>query len=203
MNTRQEFFNQAAPTWDSHFGTEQLTVFLSQLVPKFDLKEGDKILDLGTGTGVLIPHLLKSVGSSGHVTAVDFAEKMVELCKAKTANCPNVTVLVGDAENLHFPAEAFDALTCFGLFPHLENKKKALQQMNRVLKKGGKLIIAHALSSQEIKRHHHNAPPAVACDVLPDASVMCEMLTSAGFSNVSIVDTPGCYFCSSTKALTT
>lgn len=200
MSTRRAFFNQAAANWDNQFGSTQLTQMLTKLVPKFNLKQGQKILDLGTGTGVLIPHLLQSVGSSGQITAVDFAEKMVELCRIKNINNPNVTVLVGDAESLQFPAESFDAVTCFGLFPHLENKAKALQQINRVLKKGGELVIAHALSSGEIRRHHQNAPPAVAHDVLPESQAMCELLTKAGFVDVSIVDEPGCYLCLSTKA---
>jgi|AGTN01.2.fsa_nt_gi Methylase involved in ubiquinone/menaquinone biosynthesis len=200
MNARQAFFNQSAIKWDNQFGTPQLTQSLIEMVPKFNLKKGQKILDLGTGTGVLIPHLVKAVGPSGNVTAVDYAEKMVELCRIKNASILNVTVLLGDVENLQFLAETFDAVTCFGLFPHLENKAKALQQINRVLIIGGKLIIAHALSSQEIKRHHQNAPPAVASDELPESQAMCEMLTKAGFIDVTIVDAPGCYLCSSTKA---
>jgi ubiquinone/menaquinone biosynthesis C-methylase UbiE len=196
---RQAFFNQAATTWDEHFDTPKLTDFLAQTVPKFGLKQGQSVLDLGTGTGVLIPFLLKAVGLSGHVTAVDFAEKMVERCKAKNAQHPNVTVMVQRVENLQFPTEWFDAVTCFGLFPHLENREKALGQMNRVLKVGGKLIIAHALSSQEIKSHHHNASPAVAHDVLPEEPEMKELLKQAGFVNVKITDKTGCYLCLSNK----
>lgn len=197
---RQDFFNQAAVTWDEHFDSSNLTDFLAQTVPKFGLKQGQSVLDLGTGTGVLIPFLLKEVGSSGHVTAVDFAEKMVERCKAKNAKHPNVTVMVQQVENLQFPTESFDAVTCFGLFPHLENKQKALGQINRVLRVDGKLVIAHALSSQEIKSHHHNAASAVAHDVLPQETEMKALLRQAGFVNIKITDKPGCYLCLSNKS---
>jgi ubiquinone/menaquinone biosynthesis C-methylase UbiE len=197
---RQAFFNQAALTWDEHFATSRLNQFLSQTVPKFGLKTGQSVLDLGTGTGILIPFLLKEVGSSGHVTAVDFAEKMVERCKAKNAKNPNVTVMVQQVENLQFPAESFDAVTCFGLFPHLEDREKALEQINRVLKTSGRLIIAHALSSQEIKSHHHNVAEAVAHDELPSEIEMIDLLRQTGFVNVSIVDKPGMYLCMSEKS---
>jgi SAM-dependent methyltransferase len=200
MMNRQAFFNQAAITWDEHFDTPKLTDFVAQAVPKFGLNHGQNVLDLGTGTGVLIPFLLKAVGPSGHVTAVDFAEKMVERCKAKNANNPNVTVMVQQVENLQFSPESFDAVTCFGLFPHLENKQKALGQINRVLKPGGKLVIAHALSSQEIKSHHRNAAPAVAHDMLPEEAEMRELLKQAGFVNVKITDKTGCYLCLSNKS---
>jgi ubiquinone/menaquinone biosynthesis C-methylase UbiE len=198
MISRQEFFNTAAVTWDQHFQTKELTNFLSQLVPTFNLKCGQRVLDMGTGTGILIPHLLKAVSPTGHVTAVDYAEKMVEICKAKYASVPNVNVAVQRVENLDFPSESFEAVTCFGLFPHLENKKEALSQMSRVLKPGGRLIIAHALSSAEIKAHHRNAS-VVAQDVLPDEAEMKRLLKQAGFTGVHITDKPGCYVCLSTK----
>jgi ubiquinone/menaquinone biosynthesis C-methylase UbiE len=198
MMSRREFFNAAAITWDKHFCNKELTNFLSQLVPTFNLKRGQRVLDVGTGTGILIPFLLKAVGPTGHVTAVDYAEKMVEICNAKYASHPNVSVAVQRVESLDFPSESFDAVTCFGLFPHLENKEEALSQMNRVLKPRGKLIIAHALSSKEIKAHHRNAS-VVAHDVLPDEAGMKRLLEQAEFTAVHITDEPGCYVCLSTS----
>jgi ubiquinone/menaquinone biosynthesis C-methylase UbiE len=197
---RQEFFNTAAVTWDRRFHTQELLSFLEGLIPKFRLKQGQKILDVGTGTGILIPFLLKAVGPTGHITAIDFAEKMVEICKAKYARYPNVYIKVERIENLPFPNEAFDALTCFGVFPHLDNKELALAQMNRVLKTGGRLIIVHALSSAEIKAHHHNASPSVAHDTLPEDTEMRALLRQAGFNKIRIVDKPSCYLCLSTKS---
>jgi ubiquinone/menaquinone biosynthesis C-methylase UbiE len=199
MTNRQDFFNNVAVTWDDRFKTQELTPFLSQLVPTFQLEQGQTVLDVGTGTGILIPFLLKAVGSTGHVTAVDFAEKMVEVCNLKYAGLSNVNITVQQVEKLGFPSESFDAVTCFGLFPHLEHKEEALRQMNRVLKPGGKLIIAHALSSEEIKAHHRNAS-AVAHDALPDKEEMKHLLTQAGFTQVHIIDEPGSYVCSSTKS---
>lgn len=199
MSTRQQFFNDAARNWDNLFDNPKLKVFLEQFVQSFGLNAGQNVLDVGTGTGVLIPFLHKALGSTGHITAIDYAQNMVDLCKTKHAHLPNVKVMVGNAENLHFPNQTFDAVTCFGLFPHLENKKVALQQFHRVLKLNGKLIIAHALSSQEIKSHHQNAPPAIAQDELPDEAEMRRLLQQAGFKNISIVDRQGCYLCTSTK----
>ena len=198
MSNRREFFNTAAVTWDEQYQNQELTDFLSKLVPTFPLKRGKRVLDVGTGTGILIPFLLEAVGSTGHVTAIDFAEKMVEACKAKYANLPNVNIAVQQVENLDFPPETFDAVTCFGLFPHLENKQKALSQMNRVLKPGGKLIIAHALSSNELRAHHRNAA-VVAHDALPDEAEMKQLLEQTGFTEVQITDKPGSYVCMSTK----
>lgn len=202
MMSRKEFFNKAAVTWDKRFASKELTNFLNQLVPTFNLRSGQSILDVGTGTGILIPLLLKAVGSKGHVTAVDYAEKMVEICNLKYAGVSNVCVAVQRVENLDFPSESFDAVTCFGLFPHLEDKEAALAQLNRVLKPGGKLIIAHALGSMELKAHHRNAL-VVSHDALPDRTEMRRLLKQAGFTGIHITDEPGCYVCLSTSRMPT
>ncbi|TFH21953.1 methyltransferase domain-containing protein, partial [Candidatus Bathyarchaeota archaeon] len=166
---------------------------LEQFVPTFGLLPGQKILDGGTGTGILIPFLLKAVGPTGQVSAIDYAEKMINVCKSKYAHLSNVTFIVQQIEKLDFPSQTFDAVTCFGLFPHIDNKEKALRQINRVLKTNGRLIIAHALSSMEIKVHHYNASSAVAHDVLPTSAVMKKLLAQAGLEKVHIIDKQGQY----------
>ena len=197
--SRREFFNEIAETWDKRFQTQELTKFLEQLVPTFGLAYGQRVLDVGTGTGILIPLLLRAVGPTGQIEAVDYAQKMANICRSKYAHTPNVRVSVQEAEKLDFPAQTFDAVICFGSFPHIENKEEALRQMNHVLKPDGKLVIAHALSSEEIETHHHNASEAVAHDFLPERTAMKQMLRQAGFVGIWIVDKPGCYLCTSNK----
>ena len=199
--SRKEFFNKAADTWDDRFYTPTLSVFLEKLVPQFGLEAGQKVLDVGTGTGVLIPYLAKDVGPSGSVTALDFSENMVQACKTKHSHLTNVTVQVGDIEKeAIFPPETFDAVVCFGVFPHLENKENALQNINHLLKPAGTLIIAHALSSEELKTHHKNASSAVCHDMLPEMPKMKQLLEQTGFTEISIKDEPGLYLCVARKA---
>ena len=198
-STRKAYFNEAAKDWDERYCIPELVARLEKLVPKFVLKPRQSVLDVGTGTGVLIPFLLKIIGPSGSITAIDYAEKMVKLCRSKYSHLKNVTIELQDVKELNQPSESFDAVTCFGLFPHLENKEKALYHMHRVLKSGGKLIIAHALSSDEIKAHPSSESPAVACDVLPEKAEMRRLLKSVGFAEICIKDELGCYLCLSTK----
>jgi demethylmenaquinone methyltransferase/2-methoxy-6-polyprenyl-1,4-benzoquinol methylase len=201
MSTRRDFFNQAAANWDKQFQTEKLTKFLEKFVPAFGIQPGQKVLDAGTGTGVLIPFLTKAVGPAGHVTAVDFAEKMVDACKAKYGQLPNVSVQVENVEKLSFPNKSFDVVVCFGLFPHIVDKEVALKEINRVLKPEGKLVIVHALGSDEIEAHHHkNHGLIIAHDVLPQRSEMKWLLKETGFRETTIVDEPGRYLCTAYKA---
>lgn len=198
MMNRRLFFNESANTWNNRFYNKELEDFLEQIVPSFNLARDQRILDAGTGTGILIPFLLKAVGSKGHITAIDYAEKMVDICRAKYRHVPNVSVELQLIEKMDFASESFDAITCFGLFPHLNDKTDALNEMNRVLKPGGRLIVAHALSSTQIKAHHSNVV-AVAQDVLPEEQEMKHLLKEAGFTSITIVDKPGCYLCISGK----
>jgi ubiquinone/menaquinone biosynthesis C-methylase UbiE len=196
----KEYFDKAASTWDKRFYTSRLSSFLEKLVPEFGLEAGQNILDVGTGTGVLIPYLIRAVGPEGSVTAIDYSENMIQVCKTKHSHLKNVTVELGNIEEDAFPTESFDAVTCFGVFPHLENKEKALQNINHLLKPGGILVIAHALSSEELKAHHNNASSAVTHDVLPEKAEMKQLLEQMGLAGISIKDEPGCYLCIAYKS---
>ncbi len=198
MKNRQTFFNEAAATWDSHFQTKELESFLEETVALCNIVPGSRILDAGAGTGILIPFLLKAVGARGHVTAIDYAEKMIDKCRAKYGHFRNVSIELQQIEKMDFAPEYFDVVACFSSFPHLNNKVEALNRFEHVLKPGGKLIIAHTLSSAQIKAHHSKTA-ALANDTLPQETEMRRLLKNARFTRVSIVDKPGCYLCTSEK----
>ena len=193
--SRKTYFNEQANTWDERFCTPNLSSFLEKLVPQFGLEPGQNILDIGTGTGVLIPYLNRAVGAAGSVTAIDYSENMIQICKTKHSHLKNVSVELKNIEEDAFPTESFDAVICFGIFPHLENKEKAFRNINHMLKPGGTLIIAHALSSEELKAHHNSALSSVVNDVLPEEAEMIQLLEQTGFAGIRIKDEPGCYLC--------
>jgi len=198
--SKKAYFNDQANSWDKSFHTPNLSSFLDNFVPQFGLEAGQNILDVGTGTGVLIPYLIREVGPAGSVTAIDYSENMIQICKTKHSHLKNVSVRLQDIEEDAFPTETFDAVICFSLFPHLENKEKALQNINHTLKPSGKLVIAHALSSEELKTHHNNASSAVIHDVLPEKAEMKQLLEQTGFAEINIKDEPGCYLCLARKS---
>ncbi len=197
--SRKAYFDEAAETWDRRFYTPKLVGFLERLVSRFGLKPGQNVLDVGTGTGALIPFLLQAIGPAGSVTAIDFAERMVQLCRAKYSHLRNVTVKLHDVEEEDLPPASYDVVICFGLFPHLEKREKALHNLNRALKPRGVLIIAHALSSKEIVNHHNISQSPVTNDLLPSDAEMRRLLNHTGFTEISIEDEPGSYLCLSTK----
>ena len=105
------------------------------------------VLDLACGTGdfsIAIARRMRRQSITGHVTGVDLSEGMLAVMKEKVAQeglADMISMQVGDGENLPFGPGAFDRVTiAFGI-RNFENRTKGLQEMLRVLKPGGKLVI--------------------------------------------------------------
>jgi ubiquinone/menaquinone biosynthesis C-methylase UbiE len=192
---KMTFFNELAGDWDQRFYTLEVKERLSELVSIFHLRPASRLLDVGGGTGGIVPYLLEAIGEEGSIWSVDFAEKMVEIGRKKFASEQRVAFKEASVE-----WEYFDHVVCFGAFPHFDNKEHALKEMNRVLKKEGTLIIAHALSSEEIKSHHKGASP-VSQDFLPEKEEMKRMLENSGFHMARLIDKPKCYLCEGVKIM--
>lgn len=97
------------------------------------------ILDVCSGTG----DVAIEVSKKNPVIASDFCEEMLVLCSQKTKkkNISNIRCIQNDAENLSFRDNTFDgAIVAFGI-RNVENIEKALSEMHRVVKKGGKVVI--------------------------------------------------------------
>jgi SAM-dependent methyltransferase len=108
------------------------------------LAPGDAVLDIGCGAGVdslVAGHL---VGPGGTVVGLDVTPAMIERARAHLARLGlnHVTFQVGEAEALTFPDATFDAIISNGVFNLTLNKEKALHEAHRVLKPGGRLMLA-------------------------------------------------------------
>jgi ubiquinone/menaquinone biosynthesis C-methylase UbiE len=196
---KKDFFNQAAQGWDQRFYTLEMTERLPQLVSLFQLQKGGKILDVGAGTGGIVLYLLEAIGPEGSIYAIDYAEEMVRIARMKFQKESRVVFELASVENLPYKDQFFDHVVCFGAFPHFEDKERALEEMGRVLKSRGTLIIAHALSSVALRSHHQNCGP-VSTDFLPEEREMRSLLEKAGFRVNRLIDEPKRYLCEGEKA---
>ncbi|MCO5250856.1 MAG: bifunctional demethylmenaquinone methyltransferase/2-methoxy-6-polyprenyl-1,4-benzoquinol methylase UbiE [Candidatus Kapabacteria bacterium] len=110
--------------------------FIKQLEPT----PGNAILDVATGTGDLPFAFAKALKHDCSITGVDFSEEMIEVANSRNSfDC--IEFKIGDATKLELPTETFDYVTMtFGIrnIPEIE---KAIAEMTRVLKSGGKLGI--------------------------------------------------------------
>ena len=192
------YFNKKADIWDETIA-EKDTDKLSRMAERLNIEPGSAVLDVGTGTGVFIPFLLSRTGKEGRITALDFAEEMLEKARTKGFN-GNIDYLNADAASLPLADETFDAVVCYSTFPHFQDKLKALVEINRVTRRGGKLLICHTNSRTMINQFHRQIPE-VANDTIPDEGEMRIMLQKAGFTDIKIDDNSETYLCSARKPI--
>ncbi len=108
------------------------------------LNPGDAVLDIGCGAGVDSLVAARLVGAGGRVVGLDVTAAMIERARAHQARLGlgQVTFQMGDAEALPFPDNDFDAVISNGVFNLTLDKARALSEAHRVLKPGGRLMIA-------------------------------------------------------------
>ena len=201
---RKQFFNDTAEQWidmwyrDPQTGEQKkYEKDFERLFSLIPLAPGDCVLDAGCGTGVMVPYLLDSIGETGMLYELDFAEKMIETNR-RIHRQDNIHFIVSDVECAPLANESCDVAVCFSCFPHFRDKEKAVQALERILRPQGFLVIAHFDSSDGINNHHKSCH-AVMHDHLPDEATMREMITSSGFRMETFIDESGFYYIQARK----
>ena len=179
------YFNQKAGSWDETTA-EKDTAKLDRMAKRLKIKPGSIVLDVGTGTGVFIPFLLRKIGEDGRIIALDIAERMLGRARAKGFN-GNIDYLCAGVTNIPLRNEIFDVIVCYSSFPHFQDKSRALTEMSRVIKEGGRLLICHTSSRAKINEIHRQIP-AVENDIIPDEGEMQSLLSLTGFVDIKIDD---------------
>jgi len=181
------FFDRVAGQYDRS-GPRFFSYFGQRLVDMAGVSFGAQILDLASGRGAVLFPAAAAVGPQGHVTGVDLSEKMViELAQEiQHLRAPNITILQMDVENLQFSDASFDFIFCgFGLFffPQLE---RALAEMRRVLRPGGKLAVSLWDRSMDVEwvwfyqQVQAHLPPDLMAKPVPSRPPSGELDTQAG-----------------------
>jgi demethylmenaquinone methyltransferase/2-methoxy-6-polyprenyl-1,4-benzoquinol methylase len=126
--------------WYTEEGIERMCAFVS----KFRIKRGSCVLNIGTRAANLVPLLKRKVRTDGKVLALDHSRGILENTKRKKTKVPTI-YLQADVEHIPIPDDYCDYVICFAVFPSFQDKKKALLEITRVLKNGGKILIVHII----------------------------------------------------------
>ncbi|MGB7971394.1 MAG: class I SAM-dependent methyltransferase [Candidatus Deferrimicrobiaceae bacterium] len=97
-------------------------------------KPGDKVLDIGIGTGIFAVELRKYTED---ITGIDVSGRMLDIARSKGLT----NVAVGDAVSLDFPDESFDLVISITALEFIKEYEKAISEMVRVGKKGGRVLV--------------------------------------------------------------
>lgn len=187
ITSTREFFDQLADDWDenTHHDPSKLDIIVSIL----GLKPGDRVLDVGCGTGIMIPHIRRYLRGEGVIVAVDVSERMIDIAKEKFPpdEYPDVKLIRADINEMTISDE-YDAILCYSCFPHLKDQPKAVRHLSGGLRDEGRLIIAHSESRDSINDMHKNAGDAVSSDYLPTSEEIAEMMKRSGLDIKRIID---------------
>ena len=149
----QQMFSSIAPRYDRandvlSFGIHRL--WRRRAVSLLDIHEGERALDLCTGTGDLALLLAERVGAGGLVHGLDFVPEMLSLAQRKEQGlrstnpkiaCAPINWIHGDAMNIPLPDSSVDCVTiAFGI-RNVDNPKLCLEDIRRVLAPNGRLVV--------------------------------------------------------------
>jgi demethylmenaquinone methyltransferase/2-methoxy-6-polyprenyl-1,4-benzoquinol methylase len=135
-----QLFDEAAPDYDwvsgaMSFGTDQ--AYRREALQRAGLRPGMRLLDVASGTGLMIKAALELGLSTGHITGLDPSLGMLEQNRRRNA----VSLLQGRGERLPFRDATFDFLCMGYALRHVEDLRALFSEYRRILKPGGRLLI--------------------------------------------------------------
>lgn len=156
------------------------------------IREGDVVLDVGSGSGTDLLVAAIRTGPRGGVIGVDMTDAMIVKAKANVekSGFKNIKIVKGEATDIPLDDNSVDVVTSNGVLNLVPDKEKAFNEIFRVLKPGGKLQLADIVAQQDVQ---------AACGIVPQLWADCiggaavesdylEMIRKAGFRDVKVVD---------------
>lgn len=181
----RKFFNDQAEKWDNIAFHDPLK--LDVILENLDVKPGHTVLDVGSGTGVLLERILQNTGRGGQVIALDVSENMLYISRKKHSSS-GILYLQGMAEYMALADEVCHRVICYSVFPHFKEPAHTIAEIKRILYPRGILVIAHSQGRDKINEIHKKIDGPVNEDHLPDREEMCLLLEKEHFVVKNIID---------------
>jgi len=188
------YFNSLAPQWDTVVGTDaERLEKIRAVFSMMPMGDGDTVLDVGCGNGVLFDSILERIGDKGLLYGLDASESMINEAMRLHKGRKNIRYLAGLIEDADLPV-LFNAIICFAVFPHIEDKDGAVRRMNTLLCRDGRLYVFHLDDTASLNRFHETLNAPVSRDRMPGKNEIESILERGGFRMTAYIDRPGLNF---------
>lgn len=153
---------------------------------------GDTVLDIGSGSGTDVLFASLRTGPEGRIFGLDITDAMIEKARANIDKmaAKNVKIIKGDATKMPLDDASIDVVTSNGVLNLVPDKKKAISEIFRVLKLGGRIQIADIVVQNDVQKVCGLIPQLWA-DCIGGAAVESEYLKTikdTGFEDVKIIN---------------
>lgn len=148
-----------------------------QIVAAAELRDGDAVVDLGVGTGYLLPHLVGAVGATGSVIALDIEPSMLDFvaAAAKEQGWATVRPHLATPDDPQLPASSVDAVVTLNTWHHIADRPAYAARLLTALRPGGRFVVVDFL-----KEETPGGGPPLAMRLT--AEEIAADLTAAGFA---------------------
>jgi ubiquinone/menaquinone biosynthesis C-methylase UbiE len=172
----------------------------NELVETAALRQGDRVLDVACGTGIVARIAARKLGGTGSVTGLDASAPMITVARAAaTAEGVAVEWREASAVELPFTEAAFDVVLCQSGLQFFPDRPASLREMHRVLKPGGRLILSvwgpiersrgFAVAADALARYigpEAARPITSGAFGLSDADELRALVTGANFKDITV-----------------
>jgi ABC-2 type transport system ATP-binding protein len=185
---KEEYWSKFARSFEADqeyiAGKSSIQALVTRLHEERDLKE---VIEFGCGTGRFTRAIAKN---AKHIVATDLSDEMLEVAKMRLSRFPNVTVQKADCWRTSFRSARFDTVFMVNVIHVIENPSDALRESCRILRNGGKLLIAsgtnYGAKESDIRRRVTRylkvwgmPPSSYQTSLSPDE--LASLVESAGF----------------------
>lgn len=149
MNNKSKHLELNEAKWDKWADTldqkslrnDYLRNAQSQVISLLNIQPGVHFLDIGCGTGWAVGQVAKLINDQGLFYGVDLSAKMIEKAKENFRGRENLVFTQANVESIPLNSNFFDIIICTNSFHHYPNPEKAIDEMHRLLRSGGKVYI--------------------------------------------------------------
>ncbi len=141
MSTAIQFDDATSRNLDVMYRSADAAARRAAVLDAVQLQSGERVLDIGAGPGFLAAEMADAVTANGQVHCVDMSDRMLQLARARCADRPWVSIQPGTAMDLPAGESLFHAAISVQVFEYVADIEKALSEIYRVLRPGGRAAI--------------------------------------------------------------